>query len=50
MIGAVDEPMRRFVKIYPSVNEQVRKHDSAAAEYERAKERLEKQQRSGDDS
>lgn len=46
LVGAVDEPMRKFLKIYPSVNDAVREHDRAAAEYEKARERYEKQQRS----
>ena len=34
--------MRKFLKIYPSLNDAVRHHDKAAAEYTKAKERYEK--------
>lgn len=43
------EPLRKFLKIYVDVNEAVKTHDKAVAEYAKAKERREKLNRGAPD-
>ena len=40
--GCLDEPLKKYVRMFHGVNEEVRRHEKAAADLEKARERVDK--------